>query len=61
MIDPRSVAADHGPGETPSPGHRFLNDGYGLNLAAGGAGTKRAILINRLAGKRRKITESIAG
>src|SRR5580704_17721865 len=29
MIDPRSVAADHRPGETPSPGHRFLNDRYG--------------------------------
>jgi hypothetical protein len=29
MIDPRSVAADHGPGETPSPGHRFLNDRNG--------------------------------
>jgi hypothetical protein len=29
------------------------------NPAAGGAGTKRVILIHRLAGKRRKISESI--
>jgi hypothetical protein len=45
MIDPRSVAADHGPGETPSPGHRYLNDRNGSKRAIG-RGVNRYVVVN---------------
>src|SRR5277367_5768554 len=47
MIDPRSVAADHGPGETPSPGHRYLNDRNGSTPSAQLTEVSRVFLKRR--------------